>query len=230
MRSLIRQVLVITTLSAAAVTGTYVSFHLREPGNQVFVDVDARCAWKFEDSAGGWGNRRLMVDLWRGWVHFPLAGYPGDEYFGHFPHEYTARRFGQHRPLPPWARALISGQPEAVAAVRFNAVGFPSTAIVWQTEEVCGNYLWRPNVAPTVGFSLRGIFLDAGVCSASIFAGCLAWKLGRTVRRVRRGCCGHCGYPLATSQQRCPECGRDRMDLLKPANSPLAGANAESLT
>jgi hypothetical protein len=58
-------------------------------------------------------------------------------------------------------------------------------------------------------FSLQIIPLWLPIACAAVFQ---AWWLAHRQRwrtRVAVGCCGHCGYDLRASPQRCPECGRE---------------------
>jgi len=98
--------------------------------------------------------------------------------------------FGKHR---TWA-SVIRGSPRLVLPSRPILPGFLVNVVLLG---VAGDWLWTFGVRPVGVAATRGV------------SGVWRRQLGR--RRLRRGLCPHCAYPMDKSRPAdavCPECGK----------------------
>jgi hypothetical protein len=104
--------------------------------------------------------------------------------------------------------------PRPASAVAGWVVGgWSGDALLWKPELERAQKVWvaRPGARAAVqivGLSVRvPMYLPL---LAMLACTGLLWQANRrSVRRARRGQCPGCGYDLAGSPRRCPECGRE---------------------
>jgi len=169
----------------------------------VYGDPPDNCSWR-RLTTGSLVIEDYEVDLHQDWVHFPLTGYPSDEVLNGFPSKYLLQI--EARPLP-----VVQELPPAnttIAAITVRQVHLPFRVASWRTVELRA-FAGRVRLPVEPRLDFLGILFSLMLAASLIALLRGAIRLIRQYARSRAGRCTQCGYPVAASTHRCPECGAE---------------------